>query len=164
MPLPIAVLKAALNSPMVRLCNAPLHLSVSLFFEVRSAGIAVSSLPAARAPPPADTADSLPSRAPQLVELKNGETYNGTLASVDQFMNLRLTGVIVTSKDGQRFWKLAVRCWLAGRRRARRARMRAPQPRSLCSRACGARSTRHALSLHLLLLSPRRKLLCAVLL
>ena len=30
-------------------------------------------------------------------------------------MNLRLTGVIVTSKDGQRFWKLAVRGWLPAR-------------------------------------------------
>jgi len=34
----------------------------------------------------------------QLVELKNGETYNGNLVSVDIFMNLQLSDVICTSK------------------------------------------------------------------
>ena len=38
----------------------------------------------------------------QLVELKNGETYNGNLVSVDQYMNLSLSDVICTSKDGAR--------------------------------------------------------------
>jgi small nuclear ribonucleoprotein (snRNP)-like protein len=36
------------------------------------------------------------------VELKNGETYNGNLVSVDQYMNLSLSDVICTSKDGAR--------------------------------------------------------------
>ena len=42
----------------------------------------------------------------QLVELKNGETYNGTLDSCDSWMNLLLTQVICTSKDGARFWSM----------------------------------------------------------
>ena len=41
------------------------------------------------------------------MELKNGETYNGNLVSVDQYMNLQLSDVVCTSKDGERFWKLA---------------------------------------------------------
>lgn len=32
------------------------------------------------------------------MELKNGETYNGNLVSVDQYMNLQLSDVICTSK------------------------------------------------------------------
>ena len=40
------------------------------------------------------------------MELKNGETYNGNLASVDAYMNLSLKDVICTSKDGARFWRL----------------------------------------------------------
>lgn len=44
---------------------------------------------------------------PMLVELKNGETYNGNLASCDTWMNLHLRGeVICTSKDGESFWKM----------------------------------------------------------
>lgn len=44
---------------------------------------------------------------PMLVELKNGETYNGNLASCDTWMNLYLRGeVICTSKDGENFWKM----------------------------------------------------------
>lgn len=44
---------------------------------------------------------------PMLVELKNGETYNGNLASCDPWMNLHLRGeVICTSKDGENFWKM----------------------------------------------------------
>lgn len=35
---------------------------------------------------------------PQLVELKNGETYNGHLASCDHWMNLNLREVILTSR------------------------------------------------------------------
>ena len=35
---------------------------------------------------------------PQLVELKNGETYNGTLESCDSWMNILLTQVICTSR------------------------------------------------------------------
>ncbi|KOO23477.1 u6 snRNA-associated sm-like protein lsm4 [Chrysochromulina tobinii] len=44
---------------------------------------------------------------PMLVELKNGETYNGELVACDNWMNISLRGVICTSRDGDRFWKLA---------------------------------------------------------
>ena len=40
------------------------------------------------------------------MELKNGETYNGTLGSCDHWMNLHLKDVILTSKDGDRFFKI----------------------------------------------------------
>ncbi|XP_055354006.1 probable U6 snRNA-associated Sm-like protein LSm4 [Paramacrobiotus metropolitanus] len=50
---------------------------------------------------------------PVLVELKNGETYNGQLANVDNWMNLNLKDVICTSKDGERFWKIA-ECYVRG--------------------------------------------------
>ena len=35
---------------------------------------------------------------PQLVELKNGETYNGHMVQCDSWMNVRLREVICTSK------------------------------------------------------------------
>jgi len=41
-----------------------------------------------------------------LVELKSGESYNGTLDSADKFMNLRLLEVTQTSKEGDKFHKL----------------------------------------------------------
>lgn len=44
---------------------------------------------------------------PMLVELKNGDTYNGTLVNADSWMNILLEGVICTSRDGDRFWKLS---------------------------------------------------------
>lgn len=43
---------------------------------------------------------------PMLVEIKNGETYNGNLSSCDSYMNLHLRDVICTSKDGDSFWKM----------------------------------------------------------
>ncbi|KAI9221821.1 hypothetical protein BC828DRAFT_379995 [Blastocladiella britannica] len=43
---------------------------------------------------------------PIRVELKNGESYNGTLVNCDNFMNLNLRDVICTSPDGDRFWTL----------------------------------------------------------
>jgi len=43
---------------------------------------------------------------PMLLELKNGDTYNGRLVSVNMFMNICLKDVICTSRDGDRFWKL----------------------------------------------------------
>jgi U6 snRNA-associated Sm-like protein LSm4 len=43
---------------------------------------------------------------PMLVELKNGDTYNGRLVSCNMFMNICLRDVICTSKDGDRFWKM----------------------------------------------------------
>ena len=42
-----------------------------------------------------------------LVELKNGDTYNGELESCDIFMNVNMKGVICTSRDGDRFWNIA---------------------------------------------------------
>ena len=42
----------------------------------------------------------------QLVELKNGETYNGHLISCDNWMNISLREVICTSRDGDRFWRM----------------------------------------------------------
>jgi hypothetical protein len=42
----------------------------------------------------------------QLVELKNGETFNGHLVSCDNFMNVILREVFQTSADGDRFWKM----------------------------------------------------------
>lgn len=41
-----------------------------------------------------------------LVELKNGETYNGHMVQCDSWMNVHLREVICTSKDGDRFWRL----------------------------------------------------------
>jgi small nuclear ribonucleoprotein D3 len=34
------------------------------------------------------------------VELKNGDTYNGTLNSVDRFMNIKMSDVVQTNKNG----------------------------------------------------------------
>ncbi len=39
-------------------------------------------------------------------ELKNGDTYNGRLETCDGWMNIKLSDVIWTSRDGDRFWKL----------------------------------------------------------
>ena len=50
---------------------------------------------------------------PMLVELKNGETYNGHLVSCDTWMNVHLREVICTSKDGDRFWRMA-NCYVRG--------------------------------------------------
>ncbi|PVI08739.1 Sm-like ribonucleo protein, partial [Periconia macrospinosa] len=41
-----------------------------------------------------------------LVELKSGETLNGTLINCDTWMNLTLKEVVQTSSDGDRFWRL----------------------------------------------------------
>ncbi|KAH7830609.1 U6 snRNA-associated Sm-like protein LSm4 [Monocercomonoides exilis] len=43
---------------------------------------------------------------PVMIELKNGETYNGKLSSCDFLMNVTLSDVICTSKDALRFWKI----------------------------------------------------------
>uniref|UniRef100_A0A6B2GC09 U6 snRNA-associated Sm-like protein LSm4 n=1 Tax=Myxobolus squamalis TaxID=59785 RepID=A0A6B2GC09_MYXSQ len=50
---------------------------------------------------------------PMMVELKNGETYNGNLANSDGFMNIHLKDVICTSNDGERFWKMS-ECFIRG--------------------------------------------------
>lgn len=43
---------------------------------------------------------------PMLVELKNGETLNGTLLNCDTWMNLTLKEVVQTSPEGDRFFRL----------------------------------------------------------
>ena len=50
---------------------------------------------------------------PMLIELKNGDTYNGRLVSCNVFMNICLKDVICTSRDGDRFWKLP-ECYIRG--------------------------------------------------
>ncbi|ORZ25934.1 hypothetical protein BCR42DRAFT_401240 [Absidia repens] len=50
---------------------------------------------------------------PMLVELKNGETFNGHLVNCDNWMNLTLREVIQTSPDGDRFWRLP-ECYIRG--------------------------------------------------
>ncbi|PWN42836.1 Sm-like ribonucleo protein [Ceraceosorus guamensis] len=50
---------------------------------------------------------------PMLVELKNGETFNGTLDLCDNFMNLVLRDVYLTSPTGEQFWKMN-ECYIRG--------------------------------------------------
>ncbi|KAJ3527354.1 hypothetical protein NM688_g8140 [Phlebia brevispora] len=48
-----------------------------------------------------------------LVELKNGETFNGHLVNCDNFMNITLREVYQTNAEGDRFWKLK-ECYIRG--------------------------------------------------
>lgn len=57
-------------------------------------------------------ATKLPGDA-QLVELKNGETFNGHLVNCDNFMNITLREVYQTNAEGDRFWKLK-ECYIRG--------------------------------------------------
>ncbi|KAF6019593.1 LSM4 [Bugula neritina] len=50
---------------------------------------------------------------PMLVELKNGETYNGHLVNCDNWMNINLREVICTSREGDKFWKMP-ECYIRG--------------------------------------------------
>uniref|UniRef100_A0A8D8UYD6 U6 snRNA-associated Sm-like protein LSm4 n=1 Tax=Cacopsylla melanoneura TaxID=428564 RepID=A0A8D8UYD6_9HEMI len=50
---------------------------------------------------------------PMLVELKNGETYNGHLVNCDHWMNINLREVICTSRDGDKFWRMP-ECYIRG--------------------------------------------------
>jgi len=43
---------------------------------------------------------------PVLVELKSGESYNGTLEGADFFMNLKLANAVLTSPDGSSFFSM----------------------------------------------------------
>eukprot|EP00752_Nemacystus_decipiens_P001818 g1756.t1 len=43
---------------------------------------------------------------PMLVELKNGDTYNGRLDNCDSWMNIKLKDVIFTSRDADKFVKM----------------------------------------------------------
>uniref|UniRef100_A0AAF7A9M7 U6 snRNA-associated Sm-like protein LSm4 n=1 Tax=Bos taurus TaxID=9913 RepID=A0AAF7A9M7_BOVIN len=54
-----------------------------------------------------------PSLLDLLVELKNGETYNGHLVSCDNWMNINLREVICTSRDGDKFWRMP-ECYIRG--------------------------------------------------
>lgn len=46
-------------------------------------------------------------KQPVLVEVKSGETFNGTLENCDVWMNLHLSDVIKTTADGQRFFVMS---------------------------------------------------------
>ncbi|KYQ91023.1 LSM domain-containing protein [Tieghemostelium lacteum] len=48
-----------------------------------------------------------------MVELKNGETYNGVLVNCDNWMNINLKNVVRTSKDSDKFWKVET-CYIRG--------------------------------------------------
>jgi U6 snRNA-associated Sm-like protein LSm4 len=41
-----------------------------------------------------------------LVELKSGETYSGVLAECDGWMNIHMRDAVLTSKDGDKFWRV----------------------------------------------------------
>src|SRR3954464_14169048 len=49
----------------------------------------------------------------QMVELKNGETFNGHLVNCDNFMNITLREVYQTNSEGDRFWKVK-ECYIRG--------------------------------------------------
>ena len=55
---------------------------------------------------PPNQPTNLPTNQKQMVELKNGETYNGVLAGCDAWMNVHLREAICTSRDGARFTRL----------------------------------------------------------
>lgn len=61
-------------------------------------------------PRPLTNSRALPT---QLVELKNGETFNGHLVNCDNFMNITLREVYQTNADGDVFWKLK-ECYIRG--------------------------------------------------
>ena len=50
---------------------------------------------------------------PILVELKSGEAYSGVLAECDGWMNVRMRDAVLTSKDGDRFWRVPD-CYIRG--------------------------------------------------
>lgn len=73
-----------------------------------AAGALRPPLPPPPAPPPPLLLPQLavPLLAPcQLVELKNGETYNGHMVQCDTWMNIHLREVICTSKVRRRRWR-----------------------------------------------------------
>lgn len=53
------------------------------------------------------------SQSPQMVELKNGETFNGHLVNCDNFMNITLREVYQTNSEGDRFFKIK-ECYIRG--------------------------------------------------
>ncbi|EEB07945.1 U6 snRNP-associated protein Lsm4 [Schizosaccharomyces japonicus yFS275] len=50
---------------------------------------------------------------PILVELKNGETFNGHLEKCDNYMNLTLQEVIQTMPEGDKFFRMP-ECYIRG--------------------------------------------------
>ena len=50
---------------------------------------------------------------PILVELKSGETYSGVLAECDGWMNIHMRDAVLTSKDGDKFWRVPA-CYIRG--------------------------------------------------
>ncbi len=48
-----------------------------------------------------------------LIELKNGDTYSGTLVSCNMFMNITVREVTRTNKDGDKFWNMP-ECFIRG--------------------------------------------------
>uniref|UniRef100_A0A2K5UUD0 U6 snRNA-associated Sm-like protein LSm4 n=1 Tax=Macaca fascicularis TaxID=9541 RepID=A0A2K5UUD0_MACFA len=68
---------------------------------------------------------------PMLVELKNGETYNGHLVSCDNWMNINLREVICTSRV----------CLAAGAEVGSRAQAEASQRRSRADRRANSEPT-----------------------
>ena len=48
-----------------------------------------------------------------LIELKNGDTYNGKLISCNMFMNITIRDVTRTNKDGDQFWEMP-ECFIRG--------------------------------------------------
>lgn len=53
------------------------------------------------------------SNHPILVELKSGEAYSGVLAECDGWMNIHMKDAVLTSKDGDRFWRVPD-CYIRG--------------------------------------------------
>jgi U6 snRNA-associated Sm-like protein LSm4 len=67
-----------------------------------------------------------------MVELKNGETFNGHLVACDNFMNFTMKEVYQTSADGAHFWKME-EAYVKGQNvslRPHSARGSAAQPRA----------------------------------
>jgi small nuclear ribonucleoprotein (snRNP)-like protein len=83
--LPLTLLKAAAGNAIVRA-------------HTRATGLPVVAIRSALGSRPSRVRAS----TTQLVELKNGETYNGNLVSCDTWMNLHLREVICTSKARRR--------------------------------------------------------------
>jgi U6 snRNA-associated Sm-like protein LSm4 len=50
---------------------------------------------------------------PILVELKSGEAYSGVLAECDGWMNLHMRDAVLTSKDGDKFYRVPS-CYIRG--------------------------------------------------
>lgn len=88
------------------------------------------------APPLVLSPAAPPLSRPQLVELKNGVTFNGHLVDCDNFMNVTLRDVYQTSADGERFWKMKEMFIKGNVVRARAAR--------LPGAGCGVRRTLRA--------------------